>query len=87
MCCLRRVNILKTNPLNIDSDNDGIVDSFEDSDSDGLSDLDELKFVRDRTGPVKKTDPMVADTDGDSLSDGFEVNILGTNPLKNLGTN
>ncbi len=44
-----------------------------DSDSDGLSDRDEVnKF---------KTNPLLVDTDGDGLTDGDEVNIHKTNPL------
>ncbi len=44
-----------------------------DSDSDGLTDIDE---VNDH-----KTNPTLADTDGDGLSDGDEINKYNTNPL------
>ncbi len=67
----------------VDSDKDGLDDVREkeiganpqlaDSDSDSLSDGDEVI--------VYKTDPLKADTDGDGLSDGDEVLIWRTNPL------
>ncbi|MDP3849296.1 MAG: putative Ig domain-containing protein [Luteolibacter sp.] len=44
-----------------------------DSDSDGLSDHQEVT--------VTGTDPQRADTDGDGLIDGLEVNVAHTNPL------
>lgn len=43
-----------------------------DSDSDGLSDAEEVALG---------TDPIEADTDGDGLSDGDEVNVYNTDPL------
>jgi hypothetical protein len=55
-----------------DSDGNGISDSDEDPDSDGLSNLKEQEYG---------TDPLKPDSDGDSLSDGLEVNSFGTNPL------
>jgi len=45
--------ILGTNPLNVDSDGDGILDRREDSDNDGRNDLQELEAG---------TDPFYADT-------------------------
>ena len=65
-----------------DFDGDGLPDAFEkwtcetdatarDSDSDGLSDGEELRLG---------TDPLLADTDGDGLGDGAEV-LLGTSPV------
>jgi len=71
---------------NLDTDNDGLPDAWEeqnglnpnnpddglqDSDDDGLSNLDEYH---------EGTDPWVADTDGDGASDGAEVEA-GTDPL------
>ncbi|MCH8345839.1 MAG: hypothetical protein IIC87_02795 [Chloroflexi bacterium] len=44
-----------------------------DTDSDGLSDDDEIN--------IHGTDPNNPDTDGDGLSDGAEVNVHGTDPL------
>lgn len=67
----------------VDSDKDGLDDVREkeigtdplksDTDSDGLSDGDEVI--------VYKTNPLMADTDGDGLSDGDEALIWHTNPL------
>ncbi|ADW69524.1 carboxypeptidase regulatory-like domain-containing protein [Granulicella tundricola] len=70
----------------LDSDGDGLPDSYEianglnpfdptdanlDSDGDGLTNLQEYQLG---------TNPRIADTDGDGLNDGDEVR-LGTNPL------
>jgi alpha-tubulin suppressor-like RCC1 family protein len=69
-------------PGAVDTDNDGILDSYElglpsstkpddaDTDDDGLSDGTEISGT---------TDPLVADVDNDQLSDGVEL-ALGTNP-------
>jgi len=54
--------------LDIDSDNDGLLLSQEDTNGNGIVDPGE-------------TDPFNPDTDGDNLTDGYEVNISGTNPL------
>ena len=69
-----------------DTDNDGMLDSWElehfgdllrdgtgDADNDGLSDLDEYQRL---------TDPMSPDTDEDGMSDGWEV-AHQLNPLVN----
>jgi len=68
-------------PQNVDTDNDGLLDSEEtvygtnpnkiDSDDDGLGDKEEVK--------IYQTDPLNADTDGDGYSDGTEV-VNGYNP-------
>jgi len=74
-----------TDPLNPDTDNDGLTDGDEvsnhktdplknDSDDDSLSDNDELTTYL--------TNPLVYDTDNDSLSDGEEVLNFKTDPLK-----
>ncbi len=57
------------------STNEHLVYSFDDgwdSDSDGLSDKDEIETYL--------TDPDNPDSDGDGLSDGDEVNVYGTDP-------
>jgi len=69
-----------------DADGDGMDDRWEihffgsieadgsgDSDSDGLSNLDEF---------LSRADPTKQDTDGDGLSDGEEVSVHGTLPTR-----
>jgi hypothetical protein len=78
--------IRRTNPLNKDTDGDGMpdgwevshgldplnaVDASQDADNDGLANLGEY---------LHNTDLRHADTDGDSLTDGWEV-AYGFNPL------
>ncbi len=74
----------KDEMMGVDSDGDGLPDSYEimvpglrpdlaDSDGDGLTDKFEIKH----TG----TNPILADTDGDGLDDGFEHSVCKTNPL------
>ncbi|MDB6174040.1 MAG: hypothetical protein JWL59_3351 [Chthoniobacteraceae bacterium] len=71
-------------PLFIDSDSDGLSDSWEidqfgnlnetadgDRDGDGLTNAEEY---------ANNSSPTVVDTDGDQLSDGAEVHIYGTRP-------
>jgi len=75
-----------TDPLNPDTDGDGISDFDEldpgyvdtdplnpDTDGDGLTDGEEFNTYH--------TDPLVADSDGDGLSDGYEIITVGTDPL------
>lgn len=88
------LNWLNLDPTKTDSDNNGISDGDEDTDNDGISNLDEIKYG---TSPASadtdndklsdydeifkyKTDPCNADTDGDGLSDGDEIRN-GTDPL------
>ena len=55
-----------TDPLDLDSDEDGLSDGAEDADGDGS------------TG-VAETSPVLADTDGDGLTDGLELGLtVGT---------
>jgi|GEM_PF-1792538 len=72
-----------TQPVEVDSDNDGLIDDLEmlkgtdkntaDTDKDGLTDGDEvLKY---------ETDPLKLDTDSDELSDGDEINKFQSKPL------
>lgn len=68
---------LRLNPLNQDSNFNGIPDGSEDSDFDGLSNLVEV---------LERTDPGNRDTDGDGIADGEEV-VAGqdghlTHPLR-----
>lgn len=49
-----------------------IIDKFQDSDNDGLTDLDEINKYH--------TNPNRPDTDGDGINDGDEVNKYHTNP-------
>ena len=83
-----------TDPTKVDTDGNGINDGDEDSDGDGLSNLEEIKNGTDPAKPdsdddglddLKEkqlgTDPLNPDTDGDGLSDGDEVR-LGLDPLK-----
>jgi len=72
-----------TDFLELDTDRDGLDDKYEinnnldprsnDSDFDGLTDGQEVKYVF--------SNPLISDTDNDSISDGTEFNILKTNPL------
>ncbi|MCX7590516.1 MAG: OmpA family protein, partial [Kiritimatiellae bacterium] len=67
----------------LDSDGDGLLDSYElqiktdpfnpDTDGDGLQDGEEVNRY--------KTDPLNPDTDYDGLKDGEEVKKYGTDPL------
>jgi outer membrane protein OmpA-like peptidoglycan-associated protein len=77
--------ILGTDPLNPDTDNDGLKDGDEvltyktdplrlDTDADSLTEYDELITCF--------TNPLVYDTDKDKLSDGEEVLSIKTDPLK-----
>ncbi len=82
------------NPLSVDTDDDGITDSGEDSDMDGLTNLQEINAGTslldedtDSDGLTDgaeiqyyRTDPLNADTDEDGLEDGWEVKI-GSDPL------
>ena len=63
---------LKTVPDNSDSDGDGVNDGSEDTDQDGLSNLEEQQYG---------TNPLQADSDQDGLSDFEEINTHGTDPL------
>jgi len=60
-----------TNPLDPDSDDDGLLDGEEDANHDGYFSL-----------PEEETDPNNMDTDTDMLLDGQEVLTLGTDPLR-----
>ena len=63
---------LVLDPLNIDTDENGISDADEDTDGDGLSNVCEISIG---------TSIVLADTDGDGLTDEEEYKVYGTNPL------
>ena len=67
------------NALDWDSDNDGLDDSFEELDGDGVSSGDDGDGVYEG-GTYDETDAYDADSDGDGLSDGFEARITCTDP-------
>lgn len=59
-------------PDNKDTDNNGIDDAKDDTDKDGLTNLEEMQ---------SNTSPINPDTDGDGLSDKAELQTYKTNPL------
>ena len=74
-----------TDPLNPDTDGDGLSDGMEanthktnpllaDTDGDDLTDPEEIQTHR--------TDPRLADTDADGLIDSAEIRRVGTDPLR-----
>ncbi len=63
-----------TNPLEKDSDGDGISDSEQDLDEDGLTNKLEAE---------NKTNSLNSDTDSDGINDNDEINIYKTNPNNN----
>ena len=87
---------LGTDPLDPDSDDDGLSDGVEvntldtdpllaDSDGDGIPDGQEDSDADGLSDAdevnTHGTDPLNADSDDDGLSDGDEVNTHGTDPL------
>jgi RHS repeat-associated protein len=86
---LDAVRVSTNPPLDIDADGDGLSDDWEalyglhssnpmdswvDSDQDGLSNLDEYRMG---------TNPRLRDTDGDGIGDGAELNVGGIPSLSN----
>ena len=65
------VAFLALDPTKADTDGNGINDGEEDTDGDGIKNIDEI---------VLSTDPSQADTDFDGLKDGEEVSIHNTDP-------
>lgn len=59
--------------LSNDTDKDGIPDTEEDPDNDGLTNIQEQEY---------ETDPLIPDTDEDDLDDRFEIYEFKTSPLK-----
>jgi hypothetical protein len=85
------VNGWKTNPLDNDSDNDGLLDGIDpnpivpeadvDTDGDGIFDDDELSAL-------PPTDPNDYDSDNDGMGDGHELlSVVTTATGYNLSTN
>ena len=68
----QEIALFNLDPLNKDTDSNGINDGDEDSDADSLSNSKELSLG---------TNPMVKDTDGDTLLDSEELTAYKTNPL------
>lgn len=64
--------ITLTNPLEPDTDGNGISDAEDDNDGDGIDNRTEIAYG---------TDPLSADTDGDNLTDYEEIYIYHTDPL------
>ena len=63
-----------TDPLVKDTDKDGVSDADEDSDGDGLTNIEELE--------ITKTDPSFTDTDRDLITDYAEIRETKTDPNK-----
>lgn len=66
--------VLGTDPNKSDSNGDGISDADEDSDNDGLTNIDEIQKYN--------TNPVCLDSDGDSLDDYDEIIKFKTNPIE-----
>lgn len=85
---------LVLDPLNADTDGNGVADGDEDLDGDGLSNLSETEIGTSIFKPdtdedglsdadeiqLYGTDPLLKDTDSDGVSDAKEIE-LGTDPL------
>lgn len=81
-------------PDNKDTDGNGIEDAKDDTDKDGLTNLEEMQANTNPINPdtdgdglsdkaelqTYKTDPLIADTDKDTINDGREV-ANGSDPL------
>lgn len=64
--------VLDLDPLKNDTDENGILDGDEDSDGDGLTNLEESAYP---------TNPVNFDSDNDKLSDYDEIFVYNTDPL------
>ncbi len=77
-----------TDPLNPDTDGDGLNDGDEASrgtspvlaDTDGGGVSDGAEVIEDNTNPLDPADDVQTDSDGDGLTDS-EESVLGTDPL------
>lgn len=72
------MNLTHTNPKLPDTNNNGTNDAQEDSDTDGLTNLEEITQYG--------TNPLLSDTDADGLSDSAEVHYAGSFFKLVLGT-
>ncbi|MFT6143375.1 MAG: hypothetical protein ACJAV2_001248, partial [Myxococcota bacterium] len=75
-----------TNPLNADSDNDGLCDGDRDVNSGSGSPCSDGEDTNrngriDQTGANQETNPNDNDSDDDNALDGAEVTTLGSDPL------
>ena len=81
----QEILFLNTDPRKEDTDGNGVSDKDEDTDNDGISNLNEFKIgtnplkfdtdeddITDDEERVIGTDPLNEDTDGDGASDGWE---------------
>lgn len=68
----QELNLFGYNPTYSDTDKNGVIDSNEDFDEDGLTNIDEIQ---------NGLDPTSKDSDSDLISDSDEINIYKTNPL------
>jgi hypothetical protein len=69
-----------TDPLNEDSNGDGIIDSLEDPDGDSINNITELQLGSD---PLVANDPdNIPDSDNDGLTDYQEITFTKTNPFE-----
>lgn len=69
----QEIYITGTDPLYADSNENGVIDYYDDEDKDGIANYLEIQ---------KGTSPVRKDTDGDTISDYDELYKYGTNPLK-----
>ena len=65
--------VLGTDPLNPDTDGNGVLDPNEDADADGLTNGEEINQYA--------TNSVLGDSDGDGLSDKAEIFEHGTDPV------
>lgn len=65
--------VLGYDPLNADTDNNGVPDADEDADRDGIDNKSEIELG---------TNPASADTDADGISDYYELYSYGTDPTE-----
>ena len=91
---------IDTDPLKVDTDNNGKIDGEEDYDKDALTNLEEKNlgtYMNDKDSDydglsdydevkIYHTDPLKADTDNDGLSDYEEVQVAKKMGLENIST-